>query len=367
MTGGNGEGFSSIGPEDIRIESRTYSLKYLYEQVKGEEITLSLRDHSSHHWRKLQRSEIIESVLIGLPMTPIYLFENESGIFHVIEGVQRLQSLLSYIDNRFKLTNLKMLPQYNGFCFTDLPHGLQYKLMQSQVQVHMLDARTPKVFLLEIFSRLNKLSSSTVRRQEFRDILAEKKVSRLLSDYDSWTWDRITSYLDKRQVEQVDVREFVLQFLSFNRVYNREVRHFDFKGNLQDFLDHNLIELNEQCNKESAVEEYKATVVSSVEKFEILYRLQKDQMDRSSRYSTRFFEDRDFVIVWLVVLSRYSKEQIARIDSTSFQKVVKKRERAFSFSFSIHKKFRRELTAQSYQQIFEWIESCVKEGIGSAY
>ncbi|WP_269746594.1 DUF262 domain-containing protein [Desulfogranum mediterraneum] len=68
-----------------------------------------------------QKRELIESVLMGIPLPVVYVFENENGQKQVVDGRQRISTLISFfLDNEFVLAKLKMLPRFDGKKFNDL-------------------------------------------------------------------------------------------------------------------------------------------------------------------------------------------------------------------------------------------------------
>jgi hypothetical protein len=84
-------------------------------------------------WDLKQDSELVESILMGIPIPPIYLFENKDGIKQVVDGRQRLSCVFDYLNDRFKLVDLKILDGENGKKFSDLIPLLQAKIEDYQI------------------------------------------------------------------------------------------------------------------------------------------------------------------------------------------------------------------------------------------
>lgn len=63
---------------------------------------------------------MIESVIMQIPLPLIYLAENEDGKLVVVDGRQRLTTFFQFLDNEFRLKDLKILPQINGMNFNEL-------------------------------------------------------------------------------------------------------------------------------------------------------------------------------------------------------------------------------------------------------
>ena len=54
-------------------------------------------------WSSKQKSELIESIIMGIPLPAFYVKENPEGVYVVVDGKQRLSTLFDFIDGKFKL------------------------------------------------------------------------------------------------------------------------------------------------------------------------------------------------------------------------------------------------------------------------
>src|SRR4051794_36939980 len=80
-------------------------------------------------WKPDDQSEFIESVIVGLPIPMMFLAENEDGTFEIVDGAQRIQTLVKFMDDDLELVGLKKLDTLNGFVFSDLPETQRNKFM----------------------------------------------------------------------------------------------------------------------------------------------------------------------------------------------------------------------------------------------
>ncbi|VFN02615.1 MAG: Protein of unknown function DUF262 [Candidatus Kentron sp. G] len=62
-------------------------------------------------WDSKQKSELIESILMGIPLPLIYVKEDDEGVYIVVDGRQRLTTLFQFMNHEFPLRNLKVLVQ----------------------------------------------------------------------------------------------------------------------------------------------------------------------------------------------------------------------------------------------------------------
>lgn len=73
-----------------------------------------------HRWDRKKRSRLIESLLLNIPIPPIFLFESDLNRYEVMDGSQRLEAITGYLDNGFKLSGLEFLTELNGNSFEEV-------------------------------------------------------------------------------------------------------------------------------------------------------------------------------------------------------------------------------------------------------
>jgi len=170
----------SMAPDtSIRIVKEQYSVYEIIRHIYRNRIDLQPNFQRYNVWTILQKSELVESILMGIPIPMIYLFENEEGLRQVIDGKQRLTALKNFVNGDFALTRLKMLSQYNDFRFNDLPPILQSKIEDCQLQVYVVQPPTPDVVKYYIFERINR-GGTQLNQQEMRHALHQGKSTELL-------------------------------------------------------------------------------------------------------------------------------------------------------------------------------------------
>jgi hypothetical protein len=65
-------------------------------------------------WDRGKRSLFIESLLMNIPIPPVFLLEWEYSRYEVMDGQQRLNTIVEFYENRFKLSGLEKWPELNG-------------------------------------------------------------------------------------------------------------------------------------------------------------------------------------------------------------------------------------------------------------
>jgi len=116
-------------------------------------------------------SSIIESILLGIKLPPIFVYKRPDGTNEVIDGQQRLLTLLGFIgfsflnekertvkskNHKFKLKKLRILKELDGKTFDDLTEEEKDKIHEFQIYVIEIDAiQNPYFDPIDLFIRLN--------------------------------------------------------------------------------------------------------------------------------------------------------------------------------------------------------------------
>ena len=97
-------------PKEIRrlnIETHDYPIKVIVEMIKDGDIVLRPHYQRDFIWDRTKSSLLIESVLLNIPLPPVYLAQEDDGTLSVIDGLQRLYTFLDYYNNKFSLRKLE--------------------------------------------------------------------------------------------------------------------------------------------------------------------------------------------------------------------------------------------------------------------
>jgi hypothetical protein len=210
--------------ESIKVDKAfytVYELKRKYEK----DVPLIILDSSFQRdnvWNQKQKNELIESVLMGLPLPIFYFNQDKYGRLIVVDGRQRLTTLFEYIDNRFILNNLKILKGLNDKNFKQLTPLMQSKLEDYQVQAHVIMPPTPDRVKFDIFDRVNR-AGTQLNKQEIRNALYQGKATKLLlriSKSNEFKLASGNSFLDEVRMKD---RYLILRFIAFYLYFNENI------------------------------------------------------------------------------------------------------------------------------------------------
>ena len=252
-------------------------------------------------WNTKKRSKLIESLIINIPIPPIFLYEYDYDKYEIMDGLQRISTIIDFYDNKFKLTGLEEWSELNGKNYKNLPDKIKEGIDRRQLQVITLlkesannPERAEKIKRL-VFERLNtggvKLQGQEIRNAIFNGngnklcfLLSENPLFRALwnipvvnnSEEDDYDIDEY----ETQQLQTIDdekVRKKLERHALYKRMYDVELvlRYFamryveDFTYSLSDFLDDTLISLNKYTIEQ--LEELKTIFLSALNKANALF------------------------------------------------------------------------------------------------
>lgn len=106
-------------------------------------------------WNSKLRNELIESLLLHLPIGSVYLYyDRASHTTAILDGSQRLRTIISFCNDEFALEGLSLLPEFNGVKFSDLG-WIARELENTVLPCHTLSEHIDREMYLTLFKRIN--------------------------------------------------------------------------------------------------------------------------------------------------------------------------------------------------------------------
>jgi len=108
---------------DVRIvtEQARYPLSSIITMLKSGNYELNPEFQRRHRWSKEQKSRLIESFIMNVPIPPIFLYEDKYSHYEVMDGLQRLTAINEFYKNDLVLQGLQEWPELNGKKYSELP------------------------------------------------------------------------------------------------------------------------------------------------------------------------------------------------------------------------------------------------------
>ena len=130
-------------------------------------------------WSHVRQAELIESILMGLPLPIFYLNQDRYGRLVVVDGRQRLTAMFKYMNNEYALQKLKIMSELNGKHFDELEPVQRAQIEDFQLQAHIILPATPENIKYDIFDRVNR-GGVQLNHQEIRNAMYGGKSTELL-------------------------------------------------------------------------------------------------------------------------------------------------------------------------------------------
>lgn len=226
----------------VRTQSLDFSFNELADMHVNSELIIDPEFQRMFRWSESAQSRFIESLLLELPIPPIFLIEREDRVYELIDGLQRISSFLHFrgqleIDGEHKgflvLSDCDIVRELNGLAYTDLPRALEIKLKRGYIRAEILRKESDPRLRYYMFKRLNTggedLSDQEIRNATIR--LLSNDFNQFLIDMsrnDDFTSciEIITEGKRKKRLDQ----ELVLRFFAFKNDFN------NFRHDVRDFL-----------------------------------------------------------------------------------------------------------------------------------
>lgn len=233
----------------IRFEVIDFSAGELVRLHEDGEIQIQPAFQRMFRWSQAQQSRLIESMLLGLPVPQIVLFQRADGVLELIDGLQRVSSLIRFISGKTPLAAAEEQPQntildgcdvltsLNGKVYADLPSVLQLELRRKSLRAIVIRRTNDPSLRYEMFKRLNAGGSSAepheVRNASLRIVgeVGERFLDFLgrCSEYPAF--QEITDTLSDTAKNRLGRQELVLRFFALKNAIDI------YKGNISDWLD----------------------------------------------------------------------------------------------------------------------------------
>lgn len=160
----------------IRTKSLDVSFNELYDMYQNGELTISPDYQRLFRWGEEKQSRFIESLILEMPVPPIFVIETDEGVYELIDGLQRISSYLHFrgerlgesADDFLTLHGCDIVENLNGITFDKLPKALQIKIKRSFVRMEVIKKESETSLKYHMFKRLNT-GGELLSAQEIRN------------------------------------------------------------------------------------------------------------------------------------------------------------------------------------------------------
>lgn len=118
-------------------------------------------------WDDIRQSKLIESITLGLPIPIIFLAEDKDGRLEIVDGSQRVRTIVAFLEDDLVLCKLERLTELNDLKFSDLPRSRQNKIKNTSIRMIVLSESATEDIRNDLFERINR-GSDLLRNMEKR-------------------------------------------------------------------------------------------------------------------------------------------------------------------------------------------------------
>lgn len=316
------EEHSPFDPEKIKVHAKPFSLRLISDMIDEKDIDLSPDFQRHFVWNSVQKSRLIESILLRIPLPMFYFSEDNEGRITIVDGLQRLTTIKEFMDNKFPLRNLEYLEDSCGgryYKSEGKKVGLDAKYLrwfnQTQFSVNVIDPSSPPKVKYDIFRRINT-GGKPLNNQEIRNCLAGTSLREIINEMVSLPEFK-TATDNSIKPTRMDDQELALRFILFSRLIETNGDISEYSG----YMDSSLDDLTEELSKLSKndLEKYIALFSTSMKNAEYLF---------GSRFAFRKVRPQDLepnaykqlinkalFVSCSVLLSQYNNENVCKLNS----------------------------------------------------
>jgi Protein of unknown function DUF262 len=233
---------------------------------KDSELVINPNFQRLYRWDIYQKSRLFESILLGIPLPSIFVFEGNKGQWELVDGLQRLSTLLEFMgllidpDTQEPMTPIsligtKYLPSLQDavwetrdesceFAGKPLDKNQQTSIRRSRLSIEILKQPSDVHTKYDLFQRLNA-GGTTANSQELRNViaimvnpefLAAVKIASEAEDFLA-----LIQVTDDAKTAQRHV-EHAMRFLVYLLV------DYNPKKDVQEYIDDGIVSIAEQNN-----------------------------------------------------------------------------------------------------------------------
>lgn len=245
--------------KEIVADGYEMSFGEVMNLYRDEELVINPSFQRLFRWDPARKSQFIESLLLGIPIPPIFVFQNPEGEWELIDGLQRISTVFEFagllrnpdggILPASTLHGTKYLPSLEGMNWElkagvksgrEIGKALQIQIKRARLRVEILKPESDPLAKYELFQRLNT-GGMELSEQEVRNCVAvmlNKPLYNWLMKAATYTAFIQTTNLTEDAIQKQAAVELVLRFVAFRHVpYNSSL-------DVHPYLDNAMLQLS---------------------------------------------------------------------------------------------------------------------------
>lgn len=218
--------------QEIHTDAYPMSIGELVNLYAENDLDIHPEFQRIYRWTEIQKSKLIESILLGIPLPSFFVAQKEDGVWDVVDGLQRLSTIFSFLgiyknergeqEPPLILKGTEYLPGLEGMAWSEdtspdkhFSKDLQRAFKREKVDLKIIKKESDEQTKYELFQRLNTFGSS-LSDQEVRNcllIMIDKSFYEWIKELAGYQPFLNTLTITTRQMEEQYHLELVLRFL----------------------------------------------------------------------------------------------------------------------------------------------------------
>jgi len=248
-----------VSDERKRLSSDRLDISFgeLINLYKNDELIIRPEYQRLFRWSETQKTALIESILLSIPIPPIFVAEDKNGVWELVDGLQRVSTFISFFGdlkgdgweinhqeedvnssveereeieegngevteeektiNKWTLQEGGLVQSLQGFNVDTLPTNLKINLKRAVCRVEILRGESSNSMKYELFKRLNsggsKLTPQEIRNAIYRGV--DPRLNELLLKISGNEVFKTLTQLSRGKLNELYDQELVLRFFAF--------------------------------------------------------------------------------------------------------------------------------------------------------
>lgn len=228
---------------EIKTDGYPMSIGEWTSMYESRELDIHPEFQRFYRWTPAQKAGLIESILLGIPLPPVFVSQRHDGVWDVVDGLQRLSTIFQFMgilkDENGKKTeplvlqSTKYLPALGDIQWSNeedakksLPKELQLVIKRSKIAASIVLKESDESAKYDLFQRLNT-GGSELSPQEVRNcvlVMINKALFEWLKEFPKLESFIATTALSDRPLEEAYDTELALRFVLLAQIPEGEIK-----------------------------------------------------------------------------------------------------------------------------------------------
>ncbi len=210
--------------KSVDFDTREFTIEFLVkkytENIEQDENDIFVPDYQREFvWDDERQSKLIESIVLGLPIPIIFLAQLDNGRLEIVDGSQRIRTIVAFINGDLTIAGLENLTELNSIKFDDLPLSRKRKINNTPIRTIVLSEAATADVRSDLFERINR-GSDLLRNMEKRKGIYTGEFTNFI--YDECVKNPLlikNAKLAKSVSKRQELEELVLRFFAIADLY----------------------------------------------------------------------------------------------------------------------------------------------------